>query len=162
MTPWPWTVPFQIQLINILRFEVHITYVALFSDWTLSLLSKMLDFADTAFKGICLLILDGQKRLAQRIYGLSALRPRSLSNGWTRPPVYHSTSQDIHCWPVEASASLQWVMLRWFTSFIRSCKHLASEHRRRRRVRDVNALKKNPFEADDEDEETTVDGECAA
>ena len=51
-------------------------------------------------------------------------------------------------------------MIRWFTSFVRSYKHLASEHRRRRRARDVNALKENPFEADDEDEETTVDGEC--
>ena len=52
-------------------------------------------------------------------------------------------------------------MLRWFTFFVRSCKHLASERRTRCRARDVNALKKNPFEADDEDEETTVDGECA-
>ena len=48
-----------------------------------------------------------------------------------------------------------------FFRLLMHCKHLASEHRRCHRARNVNALKKNPFEADDEDEETTVDGECA-
>ena len=52
-----------------MQFEVHITYVTLFSDQTLLLVSMMLDSADAAFKGTCILILDEQKRLAQRISG---------------------------------------------------------------------------------------------
>ena len=120
----------------------------------------MLDSADAAFKGTCVLILDEQKHLLQWIYGLFALRPHSLSIAWARPPVYYSMLQDIHCWPVEESASLKWVMIRWFASFVCSCKHLASEHHRCRHARDVNASKNNPFKADDKDEKTTVDGEC--